>query len=159
VPKLYSYDGSGNEGRWPVQETLWKTFFSSGTGFYNWWLLTAPYCTNENSYRVFVKEDSNNSQFERTSNSVNQKTTEVTSSSIKSVSDLIIKRLVQHHHKYDLIHCWIIKESPNGLGIYSEARWCVDRAMDALSSSDEMPADVYFVINDDEYLINAVNLI
>jgi hypothetical protein len=33
----------------------------------------------------------------------------------------------------------------------------VDRAMDALSSSDEMPADVYFVINDDEYLINAVN--
>jgi hypothetical protein len=28
---------------------------------------------------------------------------------------------------------------------------------DALSSSDEMPADVYFVINDDEYLINAVN--
>jgi hypothetical protein len=35
----------------------------------------------------------------------------------------------------------------------------VDRAMDALSSSDEMPADVYFVINDDEYLINAVNLI
>jgi hypothetical protein len=31
--------------------------------------------------------------------------------------------------------------------------------MDALSSSDEMPADVYFVINDDEYLINAVNLI
>jgi hypothetical protein len=30
----------------------------------------------------------------------------------------------------------------------------VDRAMDALSSSDEMPADVYFVINDDEYLIN-----
>jgi hypothetical protein len=30
----------------------------------------------------------------------------------------------------------------------------VDRAMDALSSSDEMPADVYFVINDDEYLIS-----
>jgi hypothetical protein len=29
--------------------------------------------------------------------------------------------------------------------------------MDALSSSDEMQLLMYFVINDDEYLINAVN--
>jgi hypothetical protein len=33
----------------------------------------------------------------------------------------------------------------------------VDRAMDAISSSDDCPADVYFVIDNDEYLINAVN--
>jgi hypothetical protein len=45
------------------------------------------------------------------------------------------------------------------LAFIPEATDGVDRAMDALSSSDEMPADVYFVINDDEYLINAVNLI
>jgi hypothetical protein len=43
------------------------------------------------------------------------------------------------------------------LAFIPEATDGVDRAMDALSSSDEMPADVYFVINDDEYLINAVN--
>jgi hypothetical protein len=42
------------------------------------------------------------------------------------------------------------------LAFIPEATDGVDRAMDALSSSDEMP-DVYFVINDDEYLINAVN--
>jgi hypothetical protein len=39
------------------------------------------------------------------------------------------------------------------LAFIPEATDGVDRA---LSSSDEMPADVYFVINDDEYLINAV---
>jgi hypothetical protein len=60
----------------------------------------------KNSYRVFVKEGlANNSQFEPPI-LVNQKTTEAYLSSIKSVSDLIIKRLVQHLlHKYDLIHC------------------------------------------------------
>ena len=114
----------------------------------------------KNSYRVFVKEgQANNSQFERTSSSNKPKTSEAYLSDIKSVSGFDYKTVsiapTPQIRFNTLLNNQGVRQMV--LAFIPGATDGVDRAMDALSSSDEMPADVYFVINNDEYLINAVN--
>ena len=157
---FYSYDGSGNEGSMTGTGNPFERRFSPvGQGFIIDGLVNGT-VEMKNSYRVFVKEGfTNNSQFERTSNSSKPKTSEAYLSNIKSVSGFDYKTVstapTPQIRFNTLLNNQGIRQMV--LAFIPGATDGVDRAMDALSSSDEMPADVYFVINDDEYLINAVN--
>ncbi|MFV8364508.1 T9SS type A sorting domain-containing protein [Flavobacterium sp. ZT3P35] len=157
---FYSYDGSGNEGSATGTGNPFERRFSPiGQGFIIDGLVNGT-VQMKNSYRVFVKEGlANNSQFERTSNSSKPKTTEDYLSSIKSVSGFDYKTVSTAPTPQIRFNTLLNNQGVRQmvLAFIPEATDGVDRAMDALSSSDEMPADVYFVINDDEYLINAVN--
>ena len=157
---FYSYDGSGNEGSMTgIGNPFERRFSPVGQGFIIDGLVNGT-VEMKNSYRVFVKEGfSNNSQFERTSNSSKPKTNEAYLSNIKSVSGFDYKTVSTAPTPQIRFNTLLNNQGVRQmvLAFIPEATDGVDRAMDALSSSDEMPADVYFVINDDEYLINAVN--
>lgn len=157
---FYSYDGSGNEvsstgGGNPYE----RRFSPVGQGFIIDGLVNGT-VQMKNSYRVFVKEGpANNSQFEKTSSSSKPKASEAYLSDIKAVSGFDYKTVsiapTPQIRFNTLLNNQGVRQMV--LAFIPGATDGVDRAMDALSSSDESPADVYFVINNDEYLINAVN--
>ncbi len=157
---FFSYDGSGNEGSMTGTGNPYERRFSPvGQGFIIDGLVNGT-VQMKNSYRVFVKEGlANNSQFERTSSSSKPKTSEAYLSNIKSVSGFDYKTVSTAPTPQIRFNTLLNNQGVRQmvLAFIPEATDGVDRAMDALSSSDESPADVYFVINDDEYLINAVN--
>jgi hypothetical protein len=71
--------------------------------------------------------------------------------------DLIIPQLVLHPPQIrfnTLLNNQGVRQLV--LAFVPEATDGVDRAMDALSTSDDSPADIYFVIDDSEYVIDAV---
>lgn len=157
---FYSYDGSGNEGSTTATGNSYERRFSPvGQGFIIDGLVNGT-VQMKNSYRVFVKEGiANNSQFERTSSSSKPKTSEAYLSDIKSVSGFDYKTVSTAPTPQIRFNTLLNNQGLRQmvLAFIPGATDGVDRAMDALSSGDESPADVYFVINEDEYLINAVN--
>ena len=157
---FYSYDGSGNEGSMTGTGNPYERRFSPvGQGFIIDGLVNGT-VQMKNSYRVFVKEGpANNSQFEKTSSSSKPKASEAYLSDIKSVSGFDYKTVSTAPTPQIRFNTLLNNQGVRQmvLAFIPGATDGVDRAMDALSSSDESPADVYFVINNDEYLINAVN--
>ena len=157
---FYSYDGSGNEGSMTATGNSYERRFSPvGQGFIIDGSANGT-VQMKNSYRVFVKEGiANNSQFERTSSSSKPKTSEAYLSDIKSVSGFDYKTVSTAPTPQIRFNTLLNNQGVRQmvLAFIPGATDGVDRAMDALSSGDESPADVYFVINEDEYLINAVN--
>ena len=157
---FYSYDGSGNEGSMTATGNSYERRFSPvGQGFIIDGSANGT-VQMKNSYRVFVKEGiANNSQFERTSSSSKPKTSEAYLSDIKSISGFDYKTVSTAPTPQIRFNTLLNNQGVRQmvLAFIPGATDGVDRAMDALSSGDESPADVYFVINEDEYLINAVN--
>ncbi|TDE29792.1 T9SS type A sorting domain-containing protein [Flavobacterium ranwuense] len=157
---FYSYDGSGNEGSASGTGGSYERRFSPiGQGFMIDGLVNGT-VEMKNSYRVFVKEDVlNYSQFEKNINSNKTKTTSTYMSDIPSVSGFDYKTVSTAPTPQIRFNTLLNNQGIRQivLAFIPGATDGVDRAMDAISSSDDSPADVYFVIDDEEYLINAVN--
>lgn len=156
---FYSYDGSGNEGSATgTGGTYQRRFCPVGQGF----LIDGNAngtVEMKNSYRVFVKEGAlNYSQFEKT---VNQNKTPSTSehlAKIQSVSGFDYTKVSLAPTPQIRFNTLLNGEGVRQLALafIPEATDGVDRAMDAMSSSDDSAADVYFVLDDSEFVINAV---
>ena len=157
---FYSYDGSGNEGSACGTGGNYERRFSPiGQGFMINGLFNGS-VEMKNSYRVFVKEGTlNYSQFNKTAVTTKPKTTNEYLSRIPSVSgfdyttvslapipQIRFNTLLNNKGVRQIVLAFV-PEATNG----------VDRAMDAKSFSDGSPADIYFVIENKEYLINALN--
>jgi hypothetical protein len=114
----------------------------------------------KNIYRVFVKESASNySQFNKSTNQNKTKTNDGYLSKIQSVSGFDYTKVsllpIPQIRFNTLMNNQGVRQL--ALAFIPEATDGVDRAMDAMSSSDDSPADIYFVLEDTEYVINAVN--
>ena len=157
---FYSYDGAGNEGSATGGGLNYERRFSPvGQGFIIDGAANGV-VQMKNSYRVFVKEGAlNNSQFERTTNTSKPKTNTASLPEIKSVSGFDYKTVSTAPTPQIRFNTLMNNQGIRQvvLAFVPGATDGVDRAMDAISSSDDCPADMYFVMNDDEYVINAVS--
>ena len=113
----------------------------------------------KNNYRVFVKEGAaNQSQFEKNSNGKQLESKGAFLASIPAVSGfdyttvsaqesshIRLNALIDDHGVRQLVLAFVPKATDG-----------IDHAMDAVSS-DEVPADVYFVLDNKEFVINALN--
>lgn len=157
---FYSYDGSGNEGAatGSTGGIYQRRFCPVGQGF----LIDGNAngtVEMKNSYRVFVKEGVlNYSQFQKNANQNKTPNPSEYLAKIQSVSGF-------DYTKVSLVPTPQIRFNTllNGEGVRQialafipEATDGVDRAMDAMSSSDDSSADVYFVLDDSEFVINAL---
>jgi hypothetical protein len=157
---FYSYDGSGNEGTGSVSGGDYERRFSPiGQGFM---IDGSANGTVEmkNSYRVFVKEAAvSHSQFNKTAGATKPKSNTEYLSRIPSVSGFDYTKVSLAPTPQIRFNTLLNNQGVRQLvlAFIPGATDGVDRAMDAISSSDDSPADVYFVIDNEEYLINAVN--
>lgn len=156
---FYSYDGSGNEGTSTGTGGVYERRFSPvGQGFMIDGTANGT-VEMKNSYRVFIKEGASNySQFNKSTNKNKPKINydylsrilpisgfDYTKVSIEPIPQIRFNTLMNNQGVRQL-----------ALAFIPEATDGVDRAMDAMSSSDDSPADIYFVLEDTEYVIDAV---
>jgi hypothetical protein len=157
---FYSYDGSGNEGTATGTGGTYERRFSPvGQGFLIDGLVNGT-VEMKNSYRVFVKESvDNHSQFNKNGNLSKTKNSSYYLSDIQSVSGLDYTKVSLLPTPQIRFNTLMNNQGVRQLALafIPEATDGVDRAMDAMSSSDDSPADVYFVLGNDEYVIDAVN--
>ena len=155
---FYSYDGAGNQGSSAGTGAAYlRRFLPIGQGF----LVQGASNGNvemKNSYRVFSKETPASSTVLRTSVAKNQnRSTKInemqsvsgfdyTTVSLTPTPQIRFNTLMNNQGVRQL-----------ALAFIPEATEGVDRGMDARSSSDASQADVYFVVENSEYVINAVN--
>jgi hypothetical protein len=156
---FYSYDGSGNEGTATGTGGAYeRRFCPVGQGF----LIDGNAIGTvemKNSYRVFVKEGATNySQFEKNSNQYKTKNTSGYMSPIQSVSGYDYSKVSIAPTPQIRFNTLLNNEGVRQLALafIPEATDGVDRAMDAMSSSDDSAADIYFVLEDSEFVINAL---
>ncbi|MFE3870134.1 T9SS type A sorting domain-containing protein [Flavobacterium sp. ZS1P70] len=156
---FYSYDGLGNEVSIAgTGGTYERRFCPVGQGF----LIDGNAngtVEMKNSYRVFVKEGATNySQFEKNSNQYKTKNTSGYMSPIQSVSGYDYSKVSIAPTPQIRFNTLLNNEGVRQLALafIPEATDGVDRAMDAMSSSDDSAADVYFVLDDSEFVINAL---
>jgi hypothetical protein len=155
---FYSYDGSGNGGSAGATGGNYERRFSPiGQGF----LIDGNangFVQMKNSYRIFVKEP--------TSSPVTDKMIKST----KTINKTGFMAPIQAVSGFDYTNV-SLEPTPQikfntlmnnqgvrqlALAFIPEATDGIDRAMDAMSSSDSAPADVYFIIEDSEFVINAI---
>ncbi|MFV5686590.1 T9SS type A sorting domain-containing protein [Flavobacterium sp. GB2R13] len=157
---FYSYDGSGNEGSSTGTGGIYERRFSPvGQGFMIDGTANGT-VEMKNSYRVFVKEGASNySQFNKSANQNKTKTNGDYLSKIQSVSGFDYTKVSLLPTPQIRFNTLMNNQGVRQLALafIPEATDGVDRAMDAMSSSDDSPADVYFVLEDTEYVIDAVN--
>ena len=157
---FYSYDGSGNEGAASGTGGNYERRFSPiGQGFLINGLANGT-VEMKNSYRVFVKEDAlNDSQFAKNIDLNKTKKTSFYMSDIPSVSGFDYKRVSTAATPQIRFNTLLNNQGVRQivLAFVPEATDRIDRAMDAISSSEDSPADVYFVIDNEQYVINAIN--
>ncbi|RTY98595.1 T9SS type A sorting domain-containing protein [Flavobacterium sp. RSP49] len=157
VPATFnSYDGSGNEGAAGVTGGNYQRRFSPiGQGFLIGGLANG-FVEMKNSYRRFVKETVSNqartritgvSKTKKNIGLMTQKQSgfDYTSLDLVTTPQIRFNTLMNDHGVRQL-----------ALALIPEATDGIDRAMDAISSSDSTPADVYFVLEDSEFIINAI---
>ncbi|MGZ9734168.1 T9SS type A sorting domain-containing protein [Flavobacterium sp. GNP002] len=157
---FYSYDGAGNEGSASGAGGDYERRFSPiGQGFMIDGLFNGT-VEMKNSYRVFVKEGAlNYSQFEKTAVATKPKTTTEYLSRIPSVSGFDYTKVSLAPTPQIRLNTLLNNQGIRQivLAFAPEATDGVDHAMDAVSSKDDSPADVYFVIDNKEYVINTVS--
>jgi hypothetical protein len=156
---FFSYDGSGNEVTATGTGANYDRRFSPiGQGFM---IEGSANGTVEmkNSYRVFVKEGAANySQFGKKSN--HSKTSKNTGfmDAIAAVSGFDYTKVSTAPTPQIRFNTLLDNQGVRQmvLAFVPEATDGIDRAMDAASTSDDSPADVYFVIEDSEYVIDVL---
>ena len=156
---FYSYDGSGNQIISTGTGGVYGRRFSPiGQGFMIEGKVDGI-VEMKNSHRVFVKEATANlSDFEKSSNNLKTNKSNSYLSTIQSVSGFDYTSINTTPAPQIRLNTLL-----NGQGVRQlvlafvpEATDGVDHAMDALSTSDNSKADIYFVLNDNEYVIDAV---
>ena len=155
---FYSYDGAGNQitntGMGGIYQ---RRFVPIGQGF----LIAGTVdgiIEMKNSYRIFVKETPSSSTVLRTSSSKN-KVQSANLDQMQSISGFDYTTVNLTPTPQIRLNTLMDNKGVRQLALafISEATDGVDRGMDALSSGDASQADVYFVIDDSEFVINAVN--
>ncbi|MBG6110394.1 hypothetical protein H4V97_002631 [Flavobacterium sp. CG_23.5] len=156
---FYSYDGSGNEiistGMGANYE---RRFCPVGQGFMIDGAANGT-VDMKNSYRVFVKEGAANySQFEKIANSTKTNDSNGKLAAVQSVSGFDYSTVTITPTPQIRFNTLLNNQGVRQLALafIPEATDGVDHAMDALSSGDDSSADVYFVLDDSEYIINAL---
>lgn len=156
---FYSYDGSGNEGSATGTGVSYeRRFCPVGQGF----LIdgTANGTVEmKNIYRIFIKEGATNfSQFGKNANQNSTKSTSEYLSKIQSVSGFDYTTVSLAPTPQIRFNTLMNNQGVRQLALafIPEATDGVDRAMDAISSSDDSAADVYFVLDNSEFVINAL---
>lgn len=156
---FYSYDGSGNVVTQTGMGANYERRFSPlGQGF----MIEGAVSGNvemKNIYRVFVKEGAvNNSQFEKNVNSSKTNKNSIYLSVVPSVSGFDYRTVNTAPTPQIRLNTLLNSQGVRQLALafVPEATDGVDHAMDAISTSDG-PADIYFVLDDNEYVINALN--
>ena len=156
---FYSYDGSGNEGTATgTGGTYERRFCPVGQGFMIDGNANGT-VEMKNIYRVFVKEGKvNYSQFEKNANQNKTKNTSGYSAKIQSVSGYDYTKVSVAPTSQIRFNTLLNNQGVRQLALafIPEATDGVDHAMDAMSSSDDSAADVYFVLEDSEFVINAL---
>ena len=156
---FYSYDGSGNEGSATGTGGIYeRRFCPVGQGFLIDGIANGA-VEMKNSYRVFVKEGQTNySQFEKNANQSKTKNTSGYLTTIQSVSGFDYTTISLAPTPQIRFNTLMNNQGVRQLALafIPEATDGVDRAMDAMSLSDDSAADVYFVVEDSEFVINAV---
>lgn len=157
--RFYTYDGSGNQvtDLGSSGNIFERRFCPVGQGF----MLdgTADGIVEmKNSYRVFVKEDVLNfSQFERSTSSNKTKNTDEFLPVIQSVSGFdyttVNTKPAPQIRLNTLLNNQGIRQLV--LALVPDATDGVDHAMDAMLAGDSAGADVYFAMNESEYVIDA----
>jgi hypothetical protein len=151
----YSYDGGGNPGSifsTPLNN-LERRFSPIGQGFMIEGNENGTIVEMKNEYRVYIKEGSlNYSEFERNSGNTSA------ISNIQSVSNFdytsVNTQPVPQIRFNTLLNNLGIRQL--SLGFQSETTDGVDRGFDAKSADDVAPADVYFVLNNNRYVISVL---
>lgn len=157
---FYSYDGSGNEGAatGSTGGNYQRRFCPVGQGFLIDGIASGI-VEMKNSYRVFVKEGALNfSQFEKNANQNKTKNTSGYLTAIQSVSGFDYSTVTITPTPQIRLNTLLNNAGVRQLALafIPEATDGVDHAMDAMSSGDDSSADVYFVLDDAEYVINAL---
>ncbi|MFV8327265.1 T9SS type A sorting domain-containing protein [Flavobacterium sp. ZS1P14] len=157
---FYSYDGSGNAGTSTGTGATYERRFSPvGQGFLIDGLVDGT-VEMKNSYRVFIKEGASNySQFDKNGNRSKTKNASYYLSNIQSLSGFDYTKVSVLPTPQIRFNTLLNNQGVRQLALafIPGATDGVDRAMDAMSSSDDAPADVYFVLEDSEFVIEAVN--
>lgn len=156
---FYSYDGSGNEvNTVGVGSSYSRRFSPIGQGF----VIEGTSNTNvemNNSYRVYVKEGAATlSQFEKSGSTGGKESKSSFLTAIPSVSGKDYTQVSSQESSHLRLSALIDDQGVRQLvlAFVPKATDGVDHAMDA-PSSEVAPADVYFVINEKEFLINALD--
>jgi hypothetical protein len=155
---FYSYDGSGNEVAAVGTGTNYARRFSPvGQGF----MIAGTATGNvlmKNSYRVFVKEGvGNQSQLNKNSTGKEKEVKSAFMAPIPSVSGFDYTTVSTQESSHIRLNTLINEHGVRQLVVafVPQATDGIDQAMDAVSSG-VVPADVYFVIDNKEFLINAL---
>ena len=156
---FYSYDGSGNEGSAGGSGKNYEKRFSPiGQGF----LIDGKangFVQMKNSYRVFVKEELNSSLAKLAGNITTPKINTGYMAKTQSLSGFdytTVSLAPTPQIKFNtLMNNQGVRQL--ALTLIPEATDGIDRGMDAMSSSDSTPADVYFVLEGGDFVINAIN--
>ena len=156
---FYSYDGSGNEGTAGGTGGNYERRFSPiGQGFLIDGIANG-FIEMKNSYRAFVKEVSSNPIAEKTMNASKPKSNTGYMAKTQSLSGFdytTVSLAPTPQIKFNtLMNNQGVRQL--ALALIPEATDGIDRGMDAMSSSDSTPADVYFVLEGADFVINAVN--
>jgi len=156
----YSYDGAGNEvaSTGAIGKYYERRFSPIGQGFMIEGKANGS-VEMKNSYRVFVKEGvANNSTFEKSANQSKTSKASTHLAAIASVSGLDYTNVSLAPTPQIRLNTLLNSQGVRQLALafIPEATDGVDHAMDALSTSDDSPADVYFVLDDNEYVIEAL---
>jgi hypothetical protein len=155
---FYSYDGAGNQiANTGMGGVYQRRFVPVGQGF----LIAGNgngFIEMKNSYRIFVKETPGSSTVLRTTSSKN-KIQSVNMDQMQSISGFDYTTVNVTPTPQIRFNTLMDNKGVRQLVLASipEATDGVDRGMDALSSGDASQADVYFVIDNSEFVINTVN--
>lgn len=156
---FYSYDGSGNEGSAGASGKKYERRFSPiGQGF----LIDGKandFVQMKNIYRAFAKEKPNSSFAKFAGSVTTPKSSSNYMAKIQSVSGFDYTSVSLAPTPQIKFNTLMNNQGVRQLALVliPEATDGVDRGMDAMSSSDSMPADVYFVLEGTDFVINAIN--
>ena len=156
---FYSYDGSGNEGSAGATGGTYERRFSPiGQGFLIDGIANG-FVEMKNSYRMFVKEPVSSPAPEKMIKSTKTRNNTGFMEPVQAVSGFdytTVSLAPTPQIKFNtLMNNQGVRQL--ALALIPEATDGIDRAMDAMSSSDSTPADVYFVLEGSDFVINAVN--
>ncbi len=157
---FYSYDGSGNEtGTTGTGGDYKRRFAPVGQGFLIDGLANGV-VNMKNEYRIFIKEGlASGSQFNKNIKPSKSKTTASYMSQVSSVSGFDYTTVSLLPIPQIKINTLMNDQGVRQLALafVPEATDGIDRGMDAMSSSDAVKSDVYFVLENSEFIINAIN--
>ncbi len=169
---FHSYDSGGNQGG--VVSTPGNQYKRRFSPVAQGFLITganAGTVTMRNRYRVFVKKGSaNNSQFERNAVSAtlanenpntpsyNPDVVDIAFPVVISVSGIDYTNESIRPQPQIRINTLIDNQGVRQgvIGFHPEATDGIDRGMDAIASDDGLPSDMFFVIEDKEYIIDMI---